>query len=203
MPSLVVELSNGVYTSIRGVFGYPPVSKLGVLSTDLWIKRCYTNVWVDRQTATLTVSAAPNGGQTNARLIKEKPKFSVFADFDTQHNIVFSVRYTGCAHSVYRMKHGQIVVLHVYKGNQLQDIEACVTNLTKYANDNGWTHLHTAPTGGIVQSGTQGCNAIVAVSERFGGYVRSTLVKVGAGGSILGTTAYANVNAPPFVATQI
>jgi len=202
MHSLVVELSNGVYTSIRGLFGPPAMSKLGVLSTDLWIERGYANVVVDRQTATLTVSAAPNGGHTNARLIKEKPKFSVFADFDTQHNIVFSVRYSGCAHSVYRMKHGQIVVLHVYRGDQLKDIEACVTNLTKYANDNGWTHLHTAPTRGV-QSGTQGCSGIVAVSERFGGYVRSTLVKMGAGGSILGTTAYADVNAPPFVATQI
>ncbi len=198
MPSLVVELSNSVYSHFRGIWSQYTLTKTGVLSGNHRVKRGFTNVNVDRQVGgTITVSAADDG---NARLIKEIPKQSVFADFDMDHTIVFSVRYSGCAHSVYRLKYGQIVVLHIYRGNQLTDVDGCVKHMRKYADDKGLTELHTLPTRGV-QGGA--CSGIVAVSERYGGYVRSTLVKIGANGSILGTTTSEQPNAPRYAETQL
>lgn len=192
MPSLVIELDLGVYSHIKGVWRKYDLSKQGELSSMHKIKRGYSDVCVDRNpqgtsffARTLAVSAAGNGGATNCRLIVEQPSHSVFANFDNQHKIVISVRYSGCAHSVYRLKHGQIVVLHVYRGGQNPD--ECVDLLADYANGHGWTHLHTVTTAGM-QGNTPGCQALVGVSEWYGQNVRSIIAMVGANGSIVGTS---------------
>lgn len=191
MPSLVIELDLGVYSNIKGVWKSYDRSKQGELSSQSKINRAYSDVLLNRNpqanlfSKTLSVGVG-NAGNTNCRLICEKPGASVFADFDNQHNIIISVRYSGCAHIVYRLRQGQIVVLHVYRGGG-QNADELVDSLADYANGNGWTRLHTVATRGV-QSNTQGCGAIVAISERYGQYVRSILAMVGAGGSIVGTS---------------
>lgn len=193
MPKIVQDLADRIITRVGPVpeaGGAGAASIFGEMSMSQGQKlyRGYVDLDITTSSETrqsglkLNMRKANERGLGNGRYIREQRNRSVFAPIDSNHTIVISGRYGGCAYKVYRLRYGQIICAHIYRGGQ--NPEELVNVLTEFADRRGWTELHHISTDGET---TRGCTRVLTVTEKTGTAVLSILVKVGEGNRIVAT----------------